>query len=166
MTEIVDTDMGQAGGSKVPFVAAVGRGIAENLLTTAHAEILGKRRGLPLALLAIGKNRRERSGHLQITIRGFVFRRRFYIAAFEMLGDAAPNMDDVSVNIAPTQGVDLTFAHTGVEDNCEKHIKSPVAGSGGVRTSGREKGKELISGIVAQGIGERSEIHVAEVADR
>lgn len=119
---VVDPNMRQAGKLGVFGVMFFDGSVAQALITAADPE-----RGRPCVILLLAQfvlfeDYLEGNGEHEVSYGGFIFGRGLSVIAFQFLRDGAADVDHVAVNIAPAQGVDFTFAHTGISGNGKENI--------------------------------------------
>ena len=148
--EIMHTDVGEPCGSGKSSIAIRDAAVSQAL--RAAADAVG---GLPAFILLLAgfmflQDMYERQRHLQIAIGGAIFGWGFDVSTLYLLCDAAAHVEDFSINVGPTQGIDLSLAHPGVKSDIKENIISPVSERAGLGFGNCDVGFELVGGVVAQ----------------
>lgn len=125
MAKVVDPDGLDTGGGRVTDISIADGGVSQGTLTSADPPIRGEAADLFATGAVILQDLKERIRDLQVTDGGAVFRRGLPIFSFQFLIDGAANLQKVSFDIRPFEGVDLAFAESAIEGDGEEDEKVP-----------------------------------------
>lgn len=126
MTEIVYFYVRQTGSFPEHAVPLVDHDVPQRVLPAADIQVFLVCLRLDQTFPVFLENTHQRFRHLKVAQGRTVLRAGLAVFAFDFLGNAVPDVENLAVEVVPAERIDFAFPHSGVEGEGEEDVIAPL----------------------------------------